>query len=127
MPDIVFAVSLCARFQSDPRESHVAIIKRILCYLKGTNNLCLWYPKNCDFTLVGYTDADCAGYLIDRKSTSGMAQFLGPLSCFMGLSQTELNSYVHHRGRIHSSRFLLCSTPMAQATTHGLRHLDGLN
>ena len=27
---------------------------------------------------MGYTDADYAGYLVDRKSTSGMAQFVGP-------------------------------------------------
>ena len=28
-PDVVFAVYLCARFQSDPRESHLALVKRI--------------------------------------------------------------------------------------------------
>jgi hypothetical protein len=89
-PDIVYAVSLCARFQSDPRESHVAIIKRIFRYLKGTDNLCLWYPKHCDFTLVGYTDADYAGYLVDRKSTSGMAQFLGP--CLVSWGSRKQNS-----------------------------------
>ena len=89
-PDIVFTVSLCARFQSDPRESHEAIIKRIFRYLKGTDNLCLWYPKKCDFTLVGYTDADYAGYLVDRKSTSGMAQFLGP--CLVSWGSRKQNS-----------------------------------
>ncbi|XP_073525890.1 uncharacterized protein [Phyllobates terribilis] len=89
-PDIVFAVSLCARFQYDPRESHVTIIKCILRYLKGTDNLCLWYPKNCDFTLVGYTDADYAGYLVDRKSTSGMSQFLGP--CLISWGSRKQNS-----------------------------------
>ena len=40
-PDIVFAVSVCARFQLDPRETHVSNIKRIFRYLKGTENLCL--------------------------------------------------------------------------------------
>ncbi|XP_073526223.1 uncharacterized protein [Phyllobates terribilis] len=89
-PDIVFAVSLCARFQYDPRESHIAIIKRILRYLKGTANLCLWYPKNCDFTLVGYTDADYAGYLVDQKSTSCMPQFLGP--CLVSWGSRKQNS-----------------------------------
>ncbi|XP_073525791.1 uncharacterized protein [Phyllobates terribilis] len=90
--DIVFAVSLCARFQSDPRESHVAIINRILRYLKGTDNLCLWYPKNCDFTLVEYIDADYAGYFVDLKSTSGMAQFLGP--CLVSWGSRKQNSVV---------------------------------
>src|ERR1044071_2617692 len=77
-PDIVFAVGLCARFQSDPREPHLVAVKRILRYLKGTDNLCLWYPRECPFELFGYTDSDLAGFLEDRKSTSGMAQFLGP-------------------------------------------------
>ncbi|XP_073526495.1 uncharacterized protein [Phyllobates terribilis] len=90
--DIFFAASLCARFQFDPRESHVAIIKRILRYLKGTDNLCLWYPKNCDFTLVGYTDSNYAGYVVDRKSTSGMAQFLGP--CLVTWGSLKQNSLV---------------------------------
>ncbi|XP_073525881.1 uncharacterized protein [Phyllobates terribilis] len=91
-PDIIFAVSLCGRFQSDPRESHVAIIKRILRYLKGTDSLCLWYPKNCNFTLVGYTNDDYAGYLVDRKSTSDMAQFLGP--CLVSWGSRKQNSVV---------------------------------
>ncbi|XP_073525905.1 uncharacterized protein [Phyllobates terribilis] len=90
--DIVFVVSLCARFQSDPRESHVAIIKRILRYLKETDNICLWYPKNCDFTLVGYTYSDYVGYLVDRKSTSGMTQFLGP--CLVSWGSRKQNSVV---------------------------------
>ena len=89
-PDIVFAVSLAAHFQSDPRESHVTNLKRVFRYLKGTDNLCLWYPKHCNFTLVGYTDADYAGYLIDRKSTSGMAQFLGP--CLVSWASHKQNS-----------------------------------
>ena len=77
-PDILFATSLCARFQCDPRETHVTIIKRIFRYLKGSDNLCLWYHRFSTFSLVGYTDADYAGYLVDRKSTSVMAQFIGP-------------------------------------------------
>ncbi|XP_073525528.1 uncharacterized protein [Phyllobates terribilis] len=77
-PDIVFAVSVCARSQSDPRASHLSHVKRIFRYLKGSDDLCLWYSKGGGLSLVGYTDADYAGYLADRKSTSGMAQFLGP-------------------------------------------------
>jgi hypothetical protein len=76
-PDIMFATCLCARFQSDPKESHMMAIKRIFKYLKGTPNLGLWYPKGTGFNLVGYTDSDYAGCRIDRKSTSGSCQFLG--------------------------------------------------
>ena len=34
-PDISFSVGLCARFQSNPKESHHTAVKRILRYLKG--------------------------------------------------------------------------------------------
>ena len=53
-------------------------MKRILWYLKGSDSLCLWYPKYCDFELVGFSDADFAQNMLDRKSTSETAQFLGP-------------------------------------------------
>lgn len=76
-PDIMFATCLCARFQSDPKESHLIAVKRIFRYLKGTPNLGIWYPKGTGFDLVGYTDSDFAGCKIDRKSTSGSCQFLG--------------------------------------------------
>ena len=38
-PDIVFSVCLCARFQSNPKESHLSVVKRILRYLHGIMNL----------------------------------------------------------------------------------------
>jgi len=71
------AVSLVARFQADPRESHVMAIKRIFRYLKGTVEYGLWYPRDHDFSLHAYTNADWVGDVDDRKSTSGGAFFLG--------------------------------------------------
>jgi len=76
--DIVFSVGLCARFQSKPKESHLKAVKRIFRYLKYTPDLALWYPRGCNFNLVGCADADYAGFLVDRKSISSMAHFLGP-------------------------------------------------
>ena len=75
-PDIMFSVGLCARFQSNPKISHLKAVKRKLRYLKGTTNLGLWYPKSENFELIAYTDADFAGYRLDRKSTSGTCHFL---------------------------------------------------
>jgi len=77
-PNIVFGVGLCARFQSNPKEIHLTAIKRILRYLKHTPDLALWYPTGCNFDFIEYADADYAGFLVDRKSTSAMAHFLGP-------------------------------------------------
>jgi hypothetical protein len=76
-PDIVFAVGLCARFQTSPRESHLTAVKRIFRYLVGTTNLGLWYSKDSIFDLIAYCDFDYAGDKIERKSTSGACQFLG--------------------------------------------------
>lgn len=76
-PDILFSICLWARFQSDPRESHLTAIKRILKYLKGTTNVGLFYRRSEDFKLVGYCEADFAGDRVERKSTFGSCQFLG--------------------------------------------------
>ncbi|KAJ9538151.1 hypothetical protein OSB04_030884, partial [Centaurea solstitialis] len=76
-PDIVFSTGVCARFQCDPRDSHLSAVKRILRYLKGTPDFGLWYPKDSGFELIAYTDSDHAGCKLNRKSTSGACQFLG--------------------------------------------------
>ncbi|KAK6124581.1 hypothetical protein DH2020_041677 [Rehmannia glutinosa] len=68
-PDILHAVCLCARFQSNPKESHMSAVKRIFRYLKGTIQYGLFYPKNENFSLKGYSDSDYAGNIDDRKST----------------------------------------------------------
>ena len=34
--DIMYSTCICARFQSDPRESHLIAVKKIMRYLKGT-------------------------------------------------------------------------------------------
>ncbi|KAK6153379.1 hypothetical protein DH2020_013018 [Rehmannia glutinosa] len=75
--DITFAVGLCARFQSAPKESHVTASKRILRYLKGCQEVGLWYPNEGRFKLVGYSDSDYAGSRVDRKSPPGTCQMLG--------------------------------------------------
>ncbi|GJR56086.1 putative ribonuclease H-like domain-containing protein [Tanacetum coccineum] len=76
-PDIMFAVCACARYQVNPKVSHLHVVKRIFRYLKGQPKLGLWYPKDLPFDLVAYTDSDYAGASLYRKSTIGGCQFLG--------------------------------------------------
>eukprot|EP00253_Pinus_taeda_P005852 PITA_05852 len=52
-------------------------VKRIFKYLQGTQNYGLWYPRDTDLTLHAYIDADWAGSVDDRKSTSGGEFFMG--------------------------------------------------
>ncbi|GKC57424.1 putative ribonuclease H-like domain-containing protein [Tanacetum coccineum] len=76
-PDIMFVVCACARYQVNPKVSHLHPVKRFFRYLKGQPNLGLWYPKDSPFDLVAYTDSDYAGASLDRKSTTGGCQFFG--------------------------------------------------
>jgi len=76
-PDIMFSVCMCARFQSNPKRSHLNVIKRIIRYLLGTMNIGLWYPKNFTCHLIGYSDSDFADSKTNRKSTSGTCHFIG--------------------------------------------------
>ena len=71
-------VCLCARVQSDPCESHMKVVKRILHYLMGTTNQCLFYKKKQDFRLVGYYDANNAGDKVERKSKCRGCHYIGP-------------------------------------------------
>jgi hypothetical protein len=73
----MLSVCMCARFQANPKECHLMVVKRIFRYLVHTTNLGLWYPKGSTFDLLGYSDSDYAGCKVDRKSTSGTCQFLG--------------------------------------------------
>ncbi|GJX45818.1 putative ribonuclease H-like domain-containing protein [Tanacetum coccineum] len=66
-PGIMFEVCACARYQVNPKVSH----------LHGQPKLGLWYPKDSPFDLVAYTDSDYARASLDRKSTTGGCQFLG--------------------------------------------------
>ena len=75
--NIQFGVCLCARFQSNPNESHFKAAKQILKYLKGTTNIGLWYPNESNIILSGFSNSNYVGYKLDRKSTSGTCHLLG--------------------------------------------------
>ncbi|XP_039684964.1 secreted RxLR effector protein 161-like [Medicago truncatula] len=71
-PDIT-----CARYQTDPKISHLTQRKRILKYINGPNDYGILYSHSANSKLIGYCDVDWAGNADDRKSTSGGCFFLG--------------------------------------------------
>ncbi|GKA26892.1 hypothetical protein Tco_0713060 [Tanacetum coccineum] len=78
----MFSVRLCARFQEDPKISHLEAVKRIFRYIKGTTHLGLWYPKGSGIETIVY---------VDRKSTSGVCTFMGCcLTFWFSKKQTAL-------------------------------------
>ena len=74
--DIAFNVGVCARFQAAPKESHLTVVKRIIHYINGTFDYGIWYSRDSNECLVGYSDADWAGCIDDRKSTSSGCFYL---------------------------------------------------
>ena len=74
---IALSIWIVARFFANPRENYLMVVKIIMRYLKGIDEYGLYYKKNERFELRGYTNADLARNIDDRKSTSGGAFFLG--------------------------------------------------
>ena len=61
----------------DPRDPHLALVKRILRYVKGTFTQGLRIGSGPVRSLTAYSDADWAGCPDSRRSTSGYCVFLG--------------------------------------------------
>ncbi|XP_024313242.1 uncharacterized protein LOC106865836 isoform X1 [Brachypodium distachyon] len=74
---IAFAVSVVSQFMHDPRSTHMEVVNRILRYLKGCLGKGLLYTRQGNVQVECYTDADWAGSLDDRRSTSGYCTFVG--------------------------------------------------
>ena len=72
-PDIAFAVNLLAKHSAAPTRRHWAGVKTLLRYLQGTQDLGLFFRKNQDLTMVGYTDD---GYLSDPHSAKSQTGFV---------------------------------------------------
>ncbi|GAA0160348.1 hypothetical protein LIER_39023 [Lithospermum erythrorhizon] len=69
-PDLRYAIVVLSRFLSNPGNEYWEGIKWILRYLKRTVELCIGYGRNTA-TLQAYTDADMAGDIDSKRSTSG--------------------------------------------------------
>ncbi|GJW37437.1 ribonuclease H-like domain-containing protein [Tanacetum coccineum] len=76
-PDLCYAIQQICLYMHDPREPHLAALKRILRYVQGTLDLGLHLYAPSTTSLVGYTDADWASCPSTHRSTSGYFVFLG--------------------------------------------------
>jgi hypothetical protein len=57
-PDIMQAIGMVGIYHFAPKQSHLAVVKRIFKYLKGKMTYGLWYPRNQIFQLTVYSNAD---------------------------------------------------------------------
>ena len=76
-PNISYSVEVFARYQANPKESHMIALKRIKTYVKTTAKFGVWYSKDTNDVLAGYSAIDQAGNVNDRKSTSGSCFYVG--------------------------------------------------
>jgi uncharacterized SAM-dependent methyltransferase len=51
-------VGVCAHFQENPKESHLTAVKRIIRYVNDTLLYGIWYSKETNLVVAGYSDAD---------------------------------------------------------------------
>lgn len=82
-PDICFAVSTVSRHVNNPSQMHWQAVKRIFKYLKGTAKLGICYSnRESESGLIGFSDADNAGDVETRRSTTGyiFELFGGPVT-----------------------------------------------
>ncbi|XP_066358371.1 secreted RxLR effector protein 161-like [Miscanthus floridulus] len=77
-PDIAFAMGYISRFMEDPREDHWTAVKRLLRYVQGMVDQGIIFPKTggSRLQLTVFSDADMAGDIDGRRSTSGVLVFL---------------------------------------------------
>lgn len=79
-PDISHAVNMISRYLGNPGEKHLTAAKRILRYLKGSINIGLTFngnESNDQISITAYADADWAGDIDERKSTTGYVIMIG--------------------------------------------------
>jgi hypothetical protein len=85
-------VGVCARFQANPKESHLTAVKRIIRYVNDTLLYGIWYSRETNLVVAGYSDADWAGNADDRKSTSGEYFYVGNnLVAWMSKKQASIS------------------------------------
>ena len=79
-PDIAQTVSKLSRMMSRAEAHHLQRAKRVLAYLKGTSERGLRFSggglHDAPNIVLGYSDADWAGDLASRRSTTGYAFLL---------------------------------------------------
>ena len=72
-PDVAFAVSQVAKFMSNLGMEHWEAVKRILRYLKGTQNSKITYNGFRNVNIAGYSSGDLPQVNRFRESTEGMS------------------------------------------------------
>ena len=94
-PDLSWIVTKLSQHLSCPTKADWVIVKQILRYIRGTLNYKLTFTKSKTekVNLVGYSDADWASSVEDRKSTTGYLFYMneeGPAISWKSKKQSTI-------------------------------------
>jgi len=76
-PDLSYAVGVVSQFMQTPRKPHLDAMRCILRYIKQTLQCGIFYEAKSQLQVHGYTNANWAGNVSDRRSTSGFMLSFG--------------------------------------------------
>lgn len=88
------SVSVLSRYMHNRTKQHLGAAKRVLGHIAGTTEFGIWYSKDADFKLFGYSDSDWVGCLDDRKSTSGHVFSFGFRRNFMEFKEVGCGCFI---------------------------------
>src|SRR5437868_5773426 len=101
---------MLGRYQPNPRIDHWKAGNKAFWYLQGTKGLMLTYRKSSVLEIIGYSDADFAGCVDTKKSTSGYVSTLaGGAISWKSSKQTITASSTMH------AEFVACYEATGQA------------
>ncbi len=70
-PDLSYAIRVVSQFMQTPRKPHLDAVRRILRYIKDTLQCGIFYETKSQLQVHGYTNADWANNVSNRRLTSG--------------------------------------------------------
>jgi len=70
-PNLNYAVGVVSQFMQTSRKPHLDVVRHILKYIKHTLQCRIFYEAKNQLQIHGYTDANWAGNVSDRRLTSG--------------------------------------------------------
>ncbi|MCO5607723.1 hypothetical protein L7F22_061922 [Adiantum nelumboides] len=79
-PDLSYSVGLESQFMQLSKKPHLDVVRHTLRYVCDTLDYVLFYEASTELQLSGFTDADWAGSVCDRRFTSGFMFSLGSVA-----------------------------------------------
>jgi hypothetical protein len=115
-PDLAHAVSVVSKYMANPGKQHWDVVKWIFKYLKGTIDYDITFVKQkSDLSVVGYVDADYAGDLDDRRSTTGYVfTLVGGLICWKPMIQSTVAMSAEYMAAVEAAKEALWLTGLVK-------------